>query len=257
MKIFEQLDQWLLLRKSLNTNITLGFVPTMGNLHAGHLSLITASQQANTQTVVSIFVNPTQFNNSKDLKNYPRTLENDIALLHDTGVDYCITPNVQDIYQDGYSYQIEEKQSSLLMEGLYRPGHFAGVLTVVMKLFNIVRPHNAYFGEKDYQQYKILHDMAISFFLEVKVNLCPTVRDVDGLAISSRNSRLSTLAKTTAKKFAKIFHNHCDNMQIKCKLEQLGIQVEYLEEYAGRRFIAVMIEGVRLIDNYLYQPRNQ
>ena len=256
MKIFKNLEEWFELRGSLIAEVRLGFVPTMGNLHAGHLSLIHNSQQENSLTAVSIFINPTQFNNADDLQNYPRTLENDIRLLSDHNVDYCILPSVHDIYPDGYSYQIDEKQYSHLMEGLHRPGHFTGVLTVVMKLFNIVRPRNAYFGEKDYQQYKLLHDMATSFFLSINIKLCATVRDASGLALSSRNNRLSITARDMAIRFAQIFNNQMDITQIRIELEQLGIQVEYIEEHFGRRFAAVIIDGIRLIDNYIYPQPN-
>ncbi len=163
MRIFNHLDEWLAVRHSIPTTHSIGFVPTMGNLHAGHASLFAASKQENNYTVASLFINPTQFNRPDDFIHYPRTLEADLDLLEEAGVDYCLIPSEQAMYADNYRYQLQETALCQLMEGKHRPGHFNGVLTIVMKLLNLVKPQRAYFGEKDYQQYLLIRDMAEAF----------------------------------------------------------------------------------------------
>jgi pantoate--beta-alanine ligase len=252
MQIFHNLEEWIALRKTLSTELTIGFAPTMGNLHAGHVSLFLESQKENYYTVSSLFVNPTQFNQAEDFKLYPRSLEADLKMMHDAGVDFCILPDEQTMYADNYNYQINELQLCQLMEGKQRPGHFNGVLTVVMKLFNLVKPHKAYFGEKDYQQYRLIQGMAKSFFLDIEIKACPTIRESSGLAYSSRNNRLNTDEKFLAEEFAALFQQkNKSREQIIEDLTSKNIVVEYLEEYQGRRFAAVRIGDVRLIDNYL------
>lgn len=250
MQIIDNLNHWQATRASLNKNITLGFVPTMGNLHAGHQSLMKQSQQENDQTIVSLFINPTQFNNPEDFIHYPRTLDDDLKVLRDEGVEYCLLPSEQSLYLQGYRYQIQENQLTQILEGKHRPGHFTGVLTIVMKLLNVVRPHQAYFGEKDYQQYLLIRDMAADFFLDAKITSCPTIREKSGLAYSSRNSRLSPAERLQAEQFAQLFHQGNTCVEIKHELENRGIRVDYIEDYDGRRFAAVYIGSIRLIDNY-------
>ncbi|KTD14622.1 pantothenate synthetase [Legionella gratiana] len=252
MQIFHNLEEWIAFRKTLSTELTLGFAPTMGNLHAGHASLFLASQKENHRTVSSLFVNPTQFNQAEDFKLYPRTLETDLKMMENSGVDFCILPDDKAMYPDEYNYQVHEKQLGQLMEGKHRPGHFNGVLTVVMKLLNLVKPHRAYFGEKDYQQYQLIQGMAKAFFLDVEIKVCPTIRESSGLAYSSRNNRLSSEQKSIAEEFAQLFQqNHKSCSQIIEELTQKNIVVEYIEEHLGRRFAAIRIGDVRLIDNYL------
>ncbi|CEG55878.1 pantoate--beta-alanine ligase [Legionella fallonii] len=251
MQIISNLNDWIGLRKSLSNDATLGFVPTMGNLHAGHASLFSTSQKENKYTVSSLFINPTQFNKLDDFTHYPRTLEADIELMTRSGVDFCLLPTDQDIYADGYTYQIQENKLCQLMEGKHRPGHFNGVLTVVMKLLQLTRPHRAYFGEKDYQQYWLIQGMANAFFMDIEIKSCPTIREASGLAYSSRNTRLNQEQKVLANQFAALFHQQdkpCD--LIVEELTTLGIKVEYVEEYQNRRFAAVVIGDIRLIDNY-------
>lgn len=169
----------------------IGFVPTMGALHEGHLQLLRASSQENDITVCSIFVNPTQFNNPEDYKLYPRTLEQDISLLESVNCDILFVPDAQEVYQQQTLLQFSFGVLESVMEGEHRPGHFNGVATVVSKLFNYVKPHQAYFGQKDIQQVAIIKQLvqALSFDLEV---ICyPTIRESDGLAMSSRNKRLN------------------------------------------------------------------
>lgn len=250
MEIFKDLNDWRLMRQSLPVSHSLGFVPTMGNLHNGHASLYEKCHQENQYTVASIFVNPTQFNNREDFTHYPRTLEQDLSLLESLHVDFCILPEEKTMYPEGYRYQISEHDISLAMEGKHRPGHFTGMLTIVMKLLNLVKPNRAYFGEKDYQQYQLIRDMVAAFFLNIEIIPCPTVREESGLAFSSRNNRLNADEKATAVKFAQIFHQVLNVDEAVQQLHQLGIVVEYLEEHTGRRFAAVKIGDVRLIDNF-------
>lgn len=251
MQIITNLNEWISLRTSLSTDQSLGFAPTMGNLHAGHASLFLASSQENRYTVSSLFINPTQFNNPSDFIHYPRTQEADMELMERSGVDFCILPQEQELYADGYAYQVQEQKLAQLMEGQHRPGHFNGVLTVVMKLLNLTRPTRVYFGEKDYQQYLLILGMAKALFMNVEVKACPTVRETSGLAYSSRNNRLNEEQRLLAEQFAKIFHQNKACAMITEELTARGIKVDYVEEYQNRRFAAVFIGDIRLIDNYL------
>lgn len=230
-------------------NLRIGFVPTMGALHEGHLTLMKKAKAENDVVVTSIFVNPTQFNNPEDLKKYPRTLDEDLKLLSSVGVDYLFYPEINDMYPDDYKYKVSESSFSKILCGAHRPGHFDGVLSIVMKLFNIIKPTKAYFGEKDYQQLKLIQGMVESFFMNVEVIPVPTVRDEKGLALSSRNQRLSLEGILKAQAFAKTLKQNKSLEEIKNEMTKQNIEVEYLEEHFGRRFAAVHIEGVRLIDN--------
>ncbi|MGL5741208.1 MAG: pantoate--beta-alanine ligase [Legionella sp.] len=251
MHIFHNLNEWIAFRKTLSTELSIGFAPTMGNLHAGHASLFEASQKENHHTASSLFVNPTQFNQADDFKHYPRTMEADLKIMSDSGVDFCILPNEKEMYADGYNYQVHEQQLCQLMEGAHRQGHFNGVLTVVMKLFNLIKPHRAYFGEKDYQQYLIIQRMAQAFFMDIEIKACPTIREPSGLAYSSRNNRLNKEQKSLAATFASLFHQKDKSCpQIINELVATDIAVEYIEEHQGRRFAAIRIGDIRLIDNY-------
>ena len=170
---------------------SVGLVPTMGFLHEGHLSLVRTSREENDLTVVSIFVNPIQFAPSEDLDRYPRDLDRDFSLLEQEGVDLLFLPESRDMYAADHSVFVDETELSLNLCGASRPGHFRGVCTVVLKLFNIVGPHRAYFGQKDYQQLKVIERMVRDLNIPVEICACPIVREPDGLARSSRNSYLS------------------------------------------------------------------
>ncbi len=170
---------------------TVGLVPTMGALHEGHASLVRKSVEQNDITVVSVFVNPTQFNDKNDLKNYPRTLEADCQLLEKVGADYVFAPSVEEMYPQPDTRQFEYPPVSTVMEGAHRPGHFNGVCQVVSRLFYIVRPKRAYFGEKDWQQIAVVKCMVRALGLQVNIVECPIVREDDGLAKSSRNTLLA------------------------------------------------------------------
>lgn len=192
MKTFQTkaaLSEWMLLQKSVNK--TVGFVPTMGALHNGHLSLIRQAKKENDLVVSSIFVNPIQFHKQEDLEKYPRTLETDLEMLMEQACDAVFYPSEKEMYPESekkvYNFGMLDK----VMEGRYRGGHFNGVAIVVKKLFDIVQPHRAYFGEKDFQQLQIIKAMVKMESLDVEIVSCPTVREPDGLAMSSRNVRLN------------------------------------------------------------------
>ncbi len=170
---------------------TIGFVPTMGALHPGHLSLIRASKAGNSLTLCSIYVNPTQFNNPADLAKYPRTMEADVAMLEGHGCDIVFAPENEEMYKGPIQLSFDFGKLDKILEGEFRPGHFSGVALVVSKLFNIVQPDKAYFGQKDYQQFKVIARLAEELKFNTKLECEPTVREQDGLAMSSRNKRLS------------------------------------------------------------------
>lgn len=247
MRIFENIAEWQAFRRTIQGDI--GFAPTMGALHAGHASLFTRSKAENAFTIASIFVNPTQFNNQDDLTNYPRTLEGDIQILEAAGVDYLLLPNEKTLYPDGYAYRISENIFSKILCGAHRPGHFDGVLTVVMKLLQLVAPTRAYFGEKDYQQLSLIRGMAEAFFLPTQIVPCKTLREEDGLAMSSRNRRLTPEERQKAPLLYQALQSAKPLAEIRTELEAQGFAVDYLEEHEGRIFIAATLGKVRLIDN--------
>ena len=189
------------LRRSGN----IGLVPTMGYLHDGHMSLVQHALQENDHTVASIFVNPTQFGNADDLSNYPRALENDLTLLRDAGVAAVFTPTPEIMYHNDAQTIVETTELANTLMGALRPGHFCGVATVVTKLFNLFQPDRAYFGEKDFQQLAVIRAMVRDLDIPVSVRGIPTVRHQDGLAMSSRNARLSPDARAAAP----ILHQAC------------------------------------------------
>jgi len=175
-----------------------GFVPTMGFLHEGHLSLVRRARQENEQVGVSIFVNPTQFNDPKDLETYPIDLDRDLALLKKQGVDLVWMPSQDIVYPPGYETFVEVTEVTTVLEGAARPGFFRGVATVVAKLFNVFQPQRTYFGQKDAQQAIVIKRMVQDLNFNIEVIICPTVREADGLAMSSRNAKLSAAARKEA-----------------------------------------------------------
>jgi pantoate--beta-alanine ligase len=256
---------------------SIGFVPTMGALHTGHLSLINKSTINNTKTVVSIFVNPTQFNNLKDLEKYPRNLEKDIEKISELNPEIIIyAPSVKDIYENStvskkFNFEGIENQ----MEGKHRPGHFDGVGTIVKKLFEIVSPTHAYFGEKDFQQLQIVKKMVALHKINITVIGCPILREPNGLAMSSRNEQLSIQSREKASLLyknlvlsKKLFENKSAK-EVERKLiilfeKEKDFTLEYFEiceeetllpckrkskKKKYRAFIALFIDNVRLIDN--------
>ena len=253
----------------------IGFAPTMGALHQGHLSLYKAAKKENDEVISSIFVNPTQFNNPDDFQKYPKTLEKDLELLEKAGVDAVYVPNVEEMYPDGLNskkYDFDGLENE--MEGKYRPGHFDGVGTIVEELFRQVQPHNAYFGEKDYQQLAIIKKMVEKTKLPVKIHGVPTLREEDGLAMSSRNVRLTE----TQRKEATIIYETLEKVkewfqvislkEIKQKVTDIfrnsNFELEYFviadektlketdyfyKDKNYRAFIVAYADTVRLIDN--------
>jgi pantoate--beta-alanine ligase len=197
MNVFTEISD-IRVHRWADSTFTWGLVPTMGYLHEGHLSLVRRARQENDRVGVSIFVNPTQFNNPNDLAAYPRDMERDLALLREAGVDLVWTPMPEIVYPSGYQTYIEVEEVTRPLEGAARPGHFRGVATIVAKLFNVFQPQRAYFGQKDAQQVVVIKRMVedLNFNLEIVVG--PTVREADGLAMSSRNARLSQAARQAA-----------------------------------------------------------
>ncbi len=251
MKIVGSTAEWRDVRRTLRGSI--GFVPTMGALHPGHASLLERSINECDITVLSIYLNPTQFDNPSDLERYPETFERDLELAVGHGVDWVITPDYNEIYRDGYRFQVHEREFSKELCGAHREGHFAGVLTVVLKLLNLVRPERAYFGEKDYQQYLLIRDMCDAFFLDVDIVPCTTVRECDGLAMSSRNEYLDELGRESAAKLHTLLSSKLDDDDVAAELARAGFDVDYVVTRAERRFAAASLRcgrrDVRLIDN--------
>lgn len=248
-RVVTRLGDWRRERDAIaRAGLTVGFVPTMGALHEGHVSLLERARAENDRVVMSIFVNPTQFDDPADLGRYPRTLEADLALAGDN-VDLVLLPDPAEMYADQYRYRVSEHVQSAVMEGAHRPGHFDGVLTVVLKLLNLVRPDRAYFGEKDRQQLDLVQGMARALFLPVEIVPCPTVRDPDGVAMSSRNRRLSPGARARAAAFPRILRDSADAAAAARELEHSGFGVDYVEDHGGVRLAAVRLDEVRLIDN--------
>lgn len=249
MRIFHHLPEWLAARaESAFAGKSIGFVPTMGALHTGHRALLQRARAENDLVVLSIFVNPTQFNDPADLAKYPRTLEADVALVEGL-VDFVLTPTPAEFYADNYRYRVTESELSRRWEGAHRPGHFDGVLTVVLKLLNVVQARRAYFGEKDWQQLELVRGMAQAFFLPVEIIACPTERATDGLALSSRNARLSPAARAQAAIFPKVLRESPTADAAVPQLQAAGFEVDYVADHEKVRLGAVRLEGVRLIDN--------
>lgn len=228
---------------------TVGFVPTMGALHTGHEELIKQARQNNDLVVLSIFVNPTQFNDPKDLEKYPQTWDQDLAMAERNQVDAIFFPRYPEMYPDNYRYKVSENDYSNLLDGAHRPGHFDGVLSVVMKLFNIVRPTRAYFGEKDFQQLTLIQGMVASFFMDLEIVPVSTVREEDGLAKSSRNLRLSPAEREKAPAIYQAITKSKTAAEAAASLSAQGFIVDYVTDVGNRRFVAAKLGEVRLIDN--------
>ena len=281
MYLFKTVQDYSNFLKHLGSEATsIGFVPTMGALHEGHLSLIKASKEQNALTVCSIFVNPTQFNESTDLKKYPRTPAKDIALLAAAGCDVVLLPSVEEVYPPAVDLDspIPPKALVVAMEGQFRPGHFEGVVQVVKRLLDIVRPAHLYMGQKDYQQAAIIAWMLESLELPVELVVCPIMREADGLAMSSRNvrleqdirSRASLLYQTLLAVKERLYEGSVEELQSWAlgNLAQKDFRPEYfdivdgqslqpLEQITATDFVvactAVWAGEVRLIDNMILQ----
>ncbi len=259
-----------------NTNRCVGLVPTMGNLHSGHLDLVTKASTRSDCTVVSIFVNPTQFDKADDLKAYPRTMEEDLSKLEKAGVDVVFCPEPKEMYpHGGLVTEVDVPKVSNLHEGAARPGHFLGVATVVCKLFNIVSPDLAIFGQKDFQQLSLIRQMVADLDMPIEIIGAPTIREDDGLAMSSRNSRLSSeqrklapeIYKALKKLEKRVVEGHFDDYvnaqnEVIKDLTELGFRPDYIlvcnartlqtASKADRNLVilaAAYLGKVRLIDN--------
>ena len=257
MRVFDSIAGWRAWRAGCAGPV--GFVPTMGALHRGHLALVQRSLADNPVTVASIYVNPTQFNNPDDLANYPRSDQQDLEMLRDAGVDAVLMPRYEALYPDGYRYKVIESELSHRYCGEHRPGHFDGVLTVVLKLLNIVAPGRAYFGEKDYQQLSLIRGMVQAFMLPVEIIGCPTVRENDGLALSSRNLRLNAEQRKLAPQLYRILSSAADCAEAAAALAAAGFRVDYVQDltdgHGTRRLAAASLGPVRLIDNVPIEPQ--
>ena len=259
--------------------LTIGLVPTMGALHAGHASLVKRSVNENDVTVVSVFVNPTQFNDKNDLVKYPRTLEADCKLLEDCGATLVFAPSVEEMYPEPDTRQFGYAPLDTVMEGAFRPGHFNGVCQIVSKLFDAVKPHRAYFGEKDFQQLAIIREMVRQMKFDLEIVGCPIVREEDGLALSSRNARLSSDERENALNISRTLFKsrtfaatHSVSETQKMVEDAIaaapGLRLEYFEIVDGNTLqkigdwnetsyavgcITVFCGEVRLIDNIKYK----
>lgn len=230
----------------------IGFVPTMGALHAGHLSLVEMAKEQFDHVIVSIFVNPTQFDEVADLEKYPNTLDEDLDQLKKAGVSAVFLPDFDQLYPDDYRYQLSENDFSMALCGAHRPGHFDGVLTIVMKLFHLVKPEKAYFGEKDFQQLRLIRGMVKAFFLDVEVVPCPIIRESDGLAMSSRNLRLSKKEREIAPQLFAIISSGQSIERMQKMIEAAGFELDYLATQGDRLLVAATLGEIRLIDNVPY-----
>ena len=285
MRIVKTINELISLVNDLKAdNKTIGFVPTMGALHEGHLTLVRQCVAENEVCIVSVFVNPTQFNNKADLEKYPRNVEKDAQLLEEAGCAYVFAPSAEEMYSTDElenTFQFDFGGMDRLMEGKFRPGHFNGVVQVVSKLFKLVQPDKAYFGKKDFQQLAIIHRMVRLMHFQVEIIDCPIVREASGLAMSSRNERLSAAERDTAANIYRIL-NESRNLTDKMSPGELtqwvtdevnnagGLSVEYFDiadcetlitidrwqpESIG--CIAVFCGEVRLIDNIEYNVQTR
>ena len=286
MEVFESADTWTA-KFGGGQSANWAMIPTMGALHQGHLSLIEAAQKNGYQTVVSIFVNPLQFNNATDLEKYPRHLENDLALLSGVGVDAVWTPKIDTIYPADFTeIALDLGILDQIFEGLHRPGHFNGVVQVLNQLFSVIQPQAVFFGQKDLQQCLVVEKLLAAYFPQIKYFRVATLRAESGLALSSRNERLTSKGKEVAAeiyasmlRISNSLENHNEVQDQECeRLKRLGFEIEYLEwvslpnmEKAKLHDLTIMeehalsnvktattavvfagtLEGVRLIDNLL------
>ncbi|MBS1951875.1 MAG: Pantoate--beta-alanine ligase [Cytophagales bacterium] len=278
MEIFKEIKPLKAFLKEKTPAATIGLVPTMGALHHGHLSLIEASKRENALTVSTIFVNPAQFNNPEDLKKYPRTLERDCEMLRQAGCQVVFAPEVTTLYEHEPTVTFDFGTLDKILEGKFRPGHFSGVALVVSKLFHIVNPTTAYFGQKDFQQFKIIEKLVEELKFDLQLKMMPIIREPDGLALSSRNKRLS---EPERKKAALLFRSLTEAKKLLIRGEKIfnvkeivnqnyksvdGVKLEYFElanienlspaETVTNQTILLMaayVGEVRLIDNLLME----
>jgi pantoate--beta-alanine ligase len=238
----------------------IGLVPTMGALHEGHLALLRAARTENETVVMSLFVNPTQFAEPRDLARYPRDEERDLELAQAAGVDLVFAPSADEMYPPGFQTWVDVTELGSILEGRFRPGHFRGVAMIVLKLFTVVRPTRAYFGQKDAQQVEVIRRMIRDLALEVELRVVPTVRDADGLALSSRNELLSPAERDAALALPRALATRDRAAALELLLASNGLVVDYVEVadfdppvLAG----AVRVGSTRLIDNAVLEGEPQ
>ncbi len=276
MEVYKGIKPLKAFLKEKRATYTIGLVPTMGALHAGHVSLIEASKYENDLTVCSIFVNPAQFNNPSDLEKYPRTLEHDLEMLQRAGCDVVFAPDRNEMYSQGTTIQFDFGELDKILEGKSRPGHFSGVALVVSKLFHIVQPSVAYFGQKDFQQFLVIKKMVDELKFDLQLKRMPIFREIDGLAMSSRNKRLNESERKNAIVFYECLREAKKLLQsqntishvkesVKQKCESIqGVRLDYFEMASTENLntietvsenavllIAGFVGEVRLIDNLL------
>jgi len=231
---------------------SIGLVPTMGSLHEGHIALLRSARAENETVVMSLFVNPAQFGDASDLAKYPRDEERDLELAREAGADLVFAPSVDEMYPPGFQTWVDVTELGAILEGRFRPGHFRGVATVVLKLLNIVRPTRVYFGQKDAQQVEVIRRLAADLAVEVELRIVPTVRDADGLALSSRNARLTAEERAAALALPRALTTRDRAAALAELASSNGLEVDYVEVVdfdppvlAG----AVRVGSTRLIDN--------
>jgi len=276
MQVFTEIKPLKAFLKDKWNTTSLGMVPTMGALHAGHLSLVKASRAENQLTICSIFVNPAQFNNAKDLEKYPRDLDRDLGMLEKAGCDFVFAPESLEMYKNTSTLKFDFGQLDKVLEGKYRPGHFSGVALVVSKLFHIVKPTIAYFGQKDFQQFKIIEKLVDELKFDIQLKRMPVFREPDGLAMSSRNMRLNESERKKAIVLYESLHTAKKMLMegqplsrakewVKQKCESVaGVKLDYFELADSENLnlleavtsksvllIAGFVGEVRLIDNLL------
>jgi pantoate--beta-alanine ligase len=232
---------------------SISFVPTMGAFHDGHLSLFGAARAESDAVVVSLFVNPAQFDQGSDLDGYPRDLEADTALAEEAGVDLLFAPPLDEIYPPGFQTWVEVEEVGRGLEGEFRPGHFRGVATVCLKLFNLVRPDRAYFGQKDAQQTAVIRRMVADLAVPIEIRVLPTVRDADGLALSSRNACLSADERSRALVLSRALATR-DADQARALLRDLDVDYVAVADFEPKVLAAaVRVGSTRLIDNVVLE----
>jgi pantoate--beta-alanine ligase len=234
-------------------NSTIGLVPTMGSFHEGHFSLFRAARAECDVVVVSLFVNPAQFDQGRDLAAYPRNEARDLKLAEEAGIDVLFAPEVDELYPQGFQTWVEVEELGRILEGRFRAGHFRGVATICLKLFNIVRPQRAYFGQKDAQQTAVVRRLVRDLNVPVEIRVCPTVRDEGGLALSSRNARLSPDEREQALTLNRALATR-DPVRARQLLD--GIEIDYLEvaDFEPKVLAAaIRVGGTRLIDNVVLE----
>jgi pantoate--beta-alanine ligase len=235
---------------------TIGLVPTMGALHDGHLALLRAAREANETVVMSLFVNPTQFGDDADLARYPRDEDRDFARARECGVDLVFAPSADEMYPPGFQTWVDVTEVGSILEGRFRPGHFRGVATVVLKLLAIVRPTTVYFGQKDAQQVEVIRTLIRDLALDVELQVVPTVRDVDGLALSSRNALLSPEERATALGLARALATRERDAALQALRNSNGLEIDYVEvaDFDPPALVgAVRVGSTRLIDNVVLE----